>query len=182
MVPETDLPPQEQSETQTEEAEQTEPVDPLPPAPEVSEAETDAPEPPKPVVDPIILQPFEINAPRSPEQRTREQSGGAELGEIDSFLAMRTAEGEYKRQLYSVIERRWRRLTNENLAMKTYSQVKVAVVIDRDGSIVSARITESAASPAMREAALRAVQEASLPPVPEAIPAPYYYAMEFLVY
>lgn len=165
--------------------------DELPPDP-AEEAEpqqemTDSGEQPDPAQDepapqPVMLESFEPSTPRQPEQRVAEQRGGAQLSEVDSFLAMQTAEGEYKRQLYGVIERRWRRLTNQNLAMKTYSQVKVAVVIERDGSILSARITESAASPAMREAALRAVRDGSLPPVPEQIPAPYYYAMEFLVY
>ena len=175
----------ELAETEPEESRDAlppEPQDEAPPleladAGEPAETMMDLPRP-----DPVMLEPFEPGTPRQPEQRVRDQRGGAEWSEVDSFLAMQTAEGEYKRQLYGVIERRWRRLTNQNLAMKTYSQVKVAVVIERDGSILSARITESAASPAMREAALRAVQEGRLPPVPEEIPAPYYYAMEFLVY
>lgn len=179
---ESDLPPSEPEEMPVDQPEEIEPRDELPPESEPLENPTEPADANEKPGGPIMLEPFEIVTPRSSEQRTSEQPGGADRGDVDSFLAMRTAEGEYKRQLYGLIERRWRRLTNENLAMKTYSQVKVAVVINRDGSIVSARITESAANPAMREAALRAVQEADLPPVPAAIPAPYYYAMEFLVY
>jgi hypothetical protein len=89
------------------------------------------------------------------------------VGSEDAVNAASTAEGRYRAQVWSIIEKKWHELARARPDVVEPGKLGLHFYVNKDGKVEDFKWDFTEASPLVQEFTLRAVQEAKLPPFPK---------------
>jgi outer membrane biosynthesis protein TonB len=89
------------------------------------------------------------------------------VGGEDAVNAANTAEGRYRAQVWSIIEKKWHEFARARPDVVEPGKLGLHFYVNKDGKVEDFKWAFTEASPLVQEFTLRAVQEAKLPPIPK---------------